>query len=827
VNDPRTTAYVAWMDGFLAQASGEDQGQRIRQALAEHGQWIDVGNAIDLIHVLCFDALLRGDKDVLTETFHRREALVAASDQSTQVARHASTAGLLALRGRCAEAKAWLEQMRLEAGPRPQRWQVADIFYGAVMVAVECDEYGEEFDDEVAAFEAHRFTPRTLIPAELGLFIYIAYGRLEQCRAAGPDERPARLAQARAAVATARQAARSVIQRAHVLVLSASLRQVAGEHERALRGLDAGASVLRRADAALLAFEAARVRALALRALHINGEADRQAGQALAVASEQEWPRRAARAAAEFGRRLDPDALAPAGPPASGLDMVRTGSSARIALSRYRARLEAVEQVGFAASRVLDPDRLVAIALDEIIRILNAERAFLFLMEGEPLRLMPHRGRTAEGQDLRELTGYSATLVERVCRTQSPLVITGTEEGAALGARSVLTHDLRSIIIAPLEIEQRLLGAVYLDSRVAKGIFTIDDVGVLIAIANQIAVALETARAAQLEVAVAAAIEQREVAETLRDALVDIGATLEPEQVLRRLLTTVLNRTTSEAGWLVLPRSDEQKARLVTGTDAVESIVDVDGRLRRLLRIDSVEEHTTSTGAPDVIMTSFPQARSWMAVPLNTRDERLGILLLAARASHAYDEGATQVAVAIAGQGMIAYEKAQLFSQVQRLATTDSLTSVANRRHFFDEAARRMSRSRRLGLPLTAMMVDIDDFKQINDEYGHQVGDEVIQAVAARLQRQGRSGDLLGRYGGEEFAILQQSGADDAPIAERLRTAISDTPIDTAAGPVRVTVSIGLSQLRAGDATVSSLLARADQLMYEAKRAGRNRVEVG
>jgi diguanylate cyclase (GGDEF)-like protein len=240
-----------------------------------------------------------------------------------------------------------------------------------------------------------------------------------------------------------------------------------------------------------------------------------------------------------------------------------------------------------------------------------------------------------------------------------------------------------------------------------------------------------------------------------------------------------------------------------------------------------VEVHNEPTSPPDVILTSFPRARSWMAVPLVTGDERLGILLLAARASHAYDEGATQVAVAIAGQGMVAYEKAQLFSQVQRLATIDSLTSAANRRHFFDEAARRMLRSRRLGLPLTAMMVDIDDFKKVNDAYGHQIGDEVIQAVAARLQRQGRSDDLLGRYGGEEFAILQESRDRDLSVAERLRTAISETPIDTTAGPVRVTVSIGMSQLRVDDASVGSLLARADQLMYEAKRAGRNRVEVG
>ena len=149
---------------------------------------------------------------------------------------------------------------------------------------------------------------------------------------------------------------------------------------------------------------------------------------------------------------------------------------------------------------------------------------------------MPHLGRDADGNDIDELTGYSSTLVDRVRDTGEALVVTGSEEGVALGSRSALVHGLRSIMIAPLLLDGRLLGVVYLDSRVAKGIFTADDVDILDAITNHVAVSLETARAAQLEVAVQAARRQRDVAETLRAAMAELSATLDPDEVLRRLL---------------------------------------------------------------------------------------------------------------------------------------------------------------------------------------------------------------------------------------------------------------------------------------------------
>ncbi|MEV4400618.1 GGDEF domain-containing protein [Actinoplanes sp. NPDC049598] len=209
-------------------------------------------------------------------------------------------------------------------------------------------------------------------------------------------------------------------------------------------------------------------------------------------------------------------------------------------------------------------------------------------------------------------------------------------------------------------------------------------------------------------------------------------------------------------------------------------------------------------------------------MPLECRSGRAGVVLLGGAT---FDESAVQLASALATQGMTAYDNAWLFSRVQELATTDELTGQHNRRHFYALAGTLVKAACRADHPLAAAMIDIDKFKTINDTYGHGVGDEVIRTVASRVRDSIRAADVLGRYGGEEFAVVLPDHADAPGVAERMRRAVADTPVPTPAGPIEVTISVGLTQLTSGE-SLDQLLARADHALYQAKDTGRNRVVV-
>jgi len=155
-----------------------------------------------------------------------------------------------------------------------------------------------------------------------------------------------------------------------------------------------------------------------------------------------------------------------------------------------------------------------------------------------------------------------------------------------------------------------------------------------------------------------------------------------------------------------------------------------------------------------------------------------------------------------------------------RMATTDSLTGVLNRRAFFARSQQVFERAA-AGVPISAIMLDIDNFKRINDRFGHSQGDQVICRVAAEAQKDER---IVARLGGEEFAVILEAGMTTAlEIAERLRADIAAFVFDTPKGLLTFTSSFGVSEWREGD-DLDELLRRADIALYAAKAAGRNRV---
>jgi diguanylate cyclase (GGDEF)-like protein len=172
-------------------------------------------------------------------------------------------------------------------------------------------------------------------------------------------------------------------------------------------------------------------------------------------------------------------------------------------------------------------------------------------------------------------------------------------------------------------------------------------------------------------------------------------------------------------------------------------------------------------------------------------------------------------------------ERKRAQAALERLATTDTLTGLANRRYFIELAERVFYQAQRYNRPLSVVMIDVDNFKHINDTFGHAAGDEVLRAVARRMQEVLRRSDILGRYGGDEFVmLLPETGQEGARrMTERLRAAVATMAGALPELDAPVSLSIGLvSATRMASLTLDALLQYADKALYASKQAGRDRV---
>ena len=219
--------------------------------------------------------------------------------------------------------------------------------------------------------------------------------------------------------------------------------------------------------------------------------------------------------------------------------------------------------------------------------------------------------------------------------------------------------------------------------------------------------------------------------------------------------------------------------------------------------------------------------RSFICLPLASHARRMGVLYVYRKDADSFLAEEIELLTTFSYLAAGAMENAQLHAKAVTLAATDTLTGLANRRTFDARLKDEFQRTQRFSESFALLFLDIDHFKQVNDTYGHQAGDEVLKSLARIFKKHLREVDIAARYGGEEFAaILPESGEAEAQaVAERIRKAVAEAPFLLPGGKeVPVTVSIGVASYPGCAADADQIVAHADQAMYLAKQMGRNRV---
>jgi diguanylate cyclase (GGDEF)-like protein len=839
--DRGVIARVRWFEATTVEFAGEaPKAERLlRDTLKEHGLWLELweyvivcgqlgGLLIDRGFVR--DAASWGQRILdRTKPGHGANEL----DHMERVYGLYLNAVACAWAAKSMEAHAFVEQANalLEGRAEIGLGEASAVGY-ELAVHFECGNRGEEVERLLERWAGFDLVPNRLPHQIRRFYVYQAYLRLDQYRWARKPQKKATRARFLSALDELNLAADTPKYQTHLCVIRSEWEAMQGEDERSQALLARAEALADEANSPWGRFEVEVCRARKLNKRGNFEAALRRARHAHTLAVEHGWSHRARDLRTEFDFYVDNSIST--GTTSRSYGRSRSGSegstnAVSLKLERY---LDSLLEVAIASGTVFDPEEQARVALDEIVRIFGAERAFLFGGE-QAGDLEVIAGRDVRGHNLGDCGDYSKSVIERVLAERRPIVSTGSDEGEVLASASAVRHNLRSIMAGPVQIRDNFLGVVYVDSRIARGVFASDDAEILMAISSHIGIAQETARAAQLEVDIESERKKRELAEVIRRTTTEMTATLDQAEVLERLLEGTRRLVEADRAVAFLLRDDALELYVEhrdDGTKVGEASDWVLGDLRIERVMDTAKaQFSGQKGGLDPALDGVDADHSWLGAPIITRGKLAGMMLLERDEPHAYGQDHVHLVLALTGQAAIALENARLFAQVERLAVLDDLTQLPNRRRLFEVAENAFKRAKRYDRPMSVIMLDIDHFKQVNDTYGHAIGDDILRTVAQRCAEALRETDTVGRYGGEEFVVVMpQTGLEEARecVAERLRAEVAEHPVETEKGAVSVTISLGVAELSSVDEDLDALLNRADEALYAAKEGGRNRVEI-
>ena len=513
-----------------------------------------------------------------------------------------------------------------------------------------------------------------------------------------------------------------------------------------------------------------------------------------------------------------------------GAAEVRTRTEQKL-IQRQRA-LSLLQEIVSVSLQAQDVKEMAETVANRLAKLINADGCFVTLWDDASQRTLP----LAAYGPLRET--YAATKVEpgektftqSVLELGHTLIIENTEDTPYAAHRITQNFPSKSVLVLPLTTRDKKLGALLISFNTLHH-FEKEEIQVSEQAAALIALALEKFQAMEH------AQRRADTSETLRKAGAAVTEMRKMGDTVDNILEQLHRVIPYDSASVQLLDGDELE---IVGGRGWEKASDVIG-IRFHVPGDNPNSVVIDTGKPYHLPETWKvykaflnpphnHIRSWLGVPLMIQGKVIGLLAIDSSEPNHFTEDDLIVAAEFANQVAVALENARIFQETQNQAITDPLTGLYNRRGLFELGKVEFARSVRLDNPFSAIMLDLDHFKQVNDTHGHSAGDSILQEFAIRCKSCIREIDYIGRYGGEEIVILLPDTDMKASlmVAERLRAVMADNPIQLdKERHIKVTASLGVACKDKNTTSLDMLIARADQAMYLAKHKGRNRVAVG
>lgn len=475
---------------------------------------------------------------------------------------------------------------------------------------------------------------------------------------------------------------------------------------------------------------------------------------------------------------------------------------------------------------------------DKVRQLLNAHGVYISLYDAQTQTISIPYWRHYDEFITAPPIPLGKGLTSVIIRTRRPLLINQDYERQSANLGVVVIDALgrgrpRSWLGVPMIVGDQVIGVIAAQNYEAENAFTDSDVRLWTTIAANVGIAIRNAQLFG---------EMRQYTEQLT-AINRINVAITEGLAMEQLLPTLHKQCQQiapiDAFYVALYDErtfqrhvvyfdDRGKPRATPPTD-IRTAPGLTGYIiqtRQTLYLPDTLDPDHPPPVP-LIRTGGVPSRSFVGVPMIVRNHVVGVISMQSYQPCAYSPQQIEMLERVAVQAAIALQNSQLYEEVQRLAATDELTGLPNRRVLFERGRDEINRAQRFNHPLAVAMLDIDHFKIVNDTFTHAAGDHVLQTIAQLCQAQLRNTDLAARYGGEEFTLLlpETDSAAAIQVVERLCQVLAETDIALGQGiTTRVTVSAGIAMFDATTNSFDTLIQRADQALYRAKQSGRNRV---